>query len=68
MSESKSVYGGQAVIEGVMFGTGKHTVTAVRHADDSLSYYYLERQSKPWAQKLKKSASYPWSNCFVRID
>lgn len=54
MSEFKSVYGGQAVIEGVMFGTGKHTVTAVRHADDSLSYYYLERQSKPWAQKLKK--------------
>ncbi|EUJ40640.1 DUF1385 domain-containing protein [Brochothrix campestris] len=52
--EPKSVYGGQAVVEGVMFGTGKHTVTAVRLPDDSLTYYYLERQSPNWARRLKK--------------
>ncbi|MGV3466241.1 MAG: DUF1385 domain-containing protein [Heyndrickxia sp.] len=47
-------YGGQAVIEGVMFG-GKHqTVTAVRRKDSSIEYFYLPRQSRPALQMLKK--------------
>lgn len=55
MSEvQKPVYGGQAVIEGVMFGGKHHTVTAVRRKDSTITYYYLPRKSKPMVQTLKK--------------
>ena len=55
MSEvQKPVYGGQAVIEGVMFGGKHHTVTAVRRKDSTITYYYLPRKSKPIVQTLKK--------------
>lgn len=53
-NESKPVYGGQAVIEGVMFGGKDHTVTAVRRTDGSLDYFHLPREKKPLLQKLKK--------------
>ncbi|MGG3691966.1 DUF1385 domain-containing protein [Heyndrickxia ginsengihumi] len=53
MKVKKPVYGGQAVVEGVMFG-GKHqTVTAIRRKDESIEYFYLPRKSKPSLQKLK---------------
>lgn len=48
------VYGGQALLEGVMFGGKDHTVTAVRRNDDSIEYYYAKKPKKPIFQKLKK--------------
>lgn len=54
MSDKKQNYGGQAVIEGVMFA-GKHTsVTAIRRNDNSLEYYEVEKESRPVLAKLKK--------------
>lgn len=55
MSEvQKPIYGGQAVVEGVMFGGKYHTVTAVRRKDKTIAYYHLPRKSKPIVQTLKK--------------
>ena len=55
MSKSKPlIYGGQALIEGVMMGGGKHTVSAIRRNDGSVEYYYAERKQHPTLQKLKK--------------
>ncbi|MBD2847275.1 DUF1385 domain-containing protein [Paenibacillus sp. IB182496] len=52
--QSKSIYGGQAVIEGVMFA-GRHVnVTAVRRKSDEIVYYEVPRTSRNWVQKLKK--------------
>ncbi|TVX92778.1 DUF1385 domain-containing protein [Paenibacillus agilis] len=55
MSEQpKSIYGGQAVIEGVMFA-GKHVnVTAVRRKNKELSFYEVPREDKKWVTALKK--------------
>ncbi|WP_246944570.1 DUF1385 domain-containing protein [Bacillus pinisoli] len=55
MSEKKKpVYGGQAVVEGVMFG-GKHNyVTAIRRKDSTIDYLRLKRESNPTLQSLKK--------------
>ncbi|WP_339250513.1 DUF1385 domain-containing protein [Sporosarcina sp. FSL W8-0480] len=47
-------YGGQALIEGVMFGSKNHTVTAIRRKDDSLDYFYVPKEPKPLPTKLKK--------------
>ncbi|MFD1736425.1 DUF1385 domain-containing protein [Bacillus salitolerans] len=52
--EKKPVYGGQAVVEGVMFGGKYHYVTAIRRKDQSLEYFRLPRKVNPLAQKLKK--------------
>ncbi|MBM6617322.1 DUF1385 domain-containing protein [Bacillus suaedaesalsae] len=55
MSENKkSVYGGQAVVEGVMFGGKYNYVTAIRRKDQTIEYLRLKRESKPILQKLKK--------------
>jgi uncharacterized protein YqhQ len=55
MSEvQKPVYGGQAVIEGVMFGGKHHTVTAVRRKDSTITYYHLPRKTTPIVGTLKK--------------
>ena len=55
MSEvQKPVYGGQAVVEGVMFGGKYHTVTAVRRKDSTITYYHLPRKSQPVVQTLKR--------------
>ncbi len=55
MSEvQKPVYGGQAVVEGVMFGGKHHTVTAVRRKDSTITYYHLPRKTAPIVQTLKK--------------
>ncbi len=55
MSEkNKPVYGGQAVVEGVMFG-GKHNfVTAIRRKDKSIEYFHLPRIKHPKISFLKK--------------
>ncbi|MDF2945733.1 MAG: hypothetical protein K0S51_412 [Bacillales bacterium] len=54
MSEKRPVYGGQAVIEGIMFGGRKHTVTAVRKKDKTFEYFQLEKSTNKWLLKLKK--------------
>src|SRR5699024_1428174 len=55
MSRKKlPAYGGQAVIEGVMFG-GKHTyVTAIRRKDDSIDYFEVKKKPNPLLTKLRK--------------
>ncbi|MCA0985990.1 DUF1385 domain-containing protein [Guptibacillus algicola] len=55
MSDTKKpAYGGQAVVEGVMF-QGKHTsVTAIRRKDDSIDYLEIPKKPKPIISKLKK--------------
>ncbi|AYC29553.1 DUF1385 domain-containing protein [Paenisporosarcina cavernae] len=52
--QSAPVYGGQALLEGVMFGGKDHTVTAIRRKDQSIDYYHLPREQKPFLQNLKK--------------
>jgi len=50
---TKPAYGGQAVIEGVMFG-GKHiSVTAIRRKDNSIDYFYLPKKTIPSVQAMK---------------
>ena len=52
--DSRNIYGGQAVIEGVMFA-GKHVnVTAVRRKNNEIAYYEVHKIQKPWVQRLKK--------------
>ncbi|MFF2482036.1 DUF1385 domain-containing protein [Paenibacillus sp. NPDC058071] len=54
MSQNKSIYGGQAVIEGVMFA-GKHVnVTAVRRKNDEIIFLEVPRTTQRWVQALKK--------------
>lgn len=56
MSETKApvAYGGQAVIEGVMFAGKTVNVTAVRKKDRSIAYFESPRVEKAWVAKLKK--------------
>jgi uncharacterized protein YqhQ len=49
-----AIYGGQAVIEGVMFA-GKHVhVTAVRRKDQQITFYEVPKKPSHFLQKLKK--------------
>ncbi len=53
-NRKKPAYGGQAVIEGVMFA-GKHTyVTAIRRIDDSIEFFEVPKKERPILNKLKK--------------
>ncbi|MDN4607794.1 DUF1385 domain-containing protein [Sporosarcina highlanderae] len=52
--KQQPTYGGQALIEGVMFGSKNHTVTAIRRKDESLDYFYVPTEQKPIPMKLKK--------------
>ncbi|WP_028783184.1 DUF1385 domain-containing protein [Thalassobacillus devorans] len=55
MSEKNSIaYGGQAVVEGVMFAGKKSYVTAIRRKDKSIEYFELERTESKIANRLKK--------------
>ncbi|WP_075982275.1 DUF1385 domain-containing protein [Bacillus massilinigeriensis] len=47
-------YGGQAVVEGVMFGGKHHTVTAIRRKDRTVDYFYLPREANNGLTALKK--------------
>lgn len=49
-----AIYGGQAVMEGVMFG-GKHVnVTAVRRKNGEITFLEVPKQDKAWVKKLRK--------------
>lgn len=54
MSKETPVYGGQALLEGVMFAGKDHMVTAIRRNDDSIDYFHVMKEKKPIYQKLKK--------------
>ncbi|MBP1962114.1 DUF1385 domain-containing protein [Paenibacillus aceris] len=54
MAEQNSIYGGQAVIEGVMFAGRNVHVTAVRKKDGSLDFLEVPKKDIPWVQTLKK--------------
>lgn len=54
MSNKTNVYGGQAVVEGVMFGGKNVYVTAVRRKDTSIEYLEVPRNDKKWVQALKR--------------
>ncbi|MEH7417676.1 DUF1385 domain-containing protein [Neobacillus drentensis] len=55
MSNSqKPVYGGQAVVEGVMFGGKHHYVTAIRRKDRSVEYFHIPRKSNPYLTFFKR--------------
>lgn len=53
-NQTKPAYGGQAVIEGVMFGGKHHYVTAIRRNDQTIDYFHLPRKTQPLLSKLKK--------------
>ncbi len=54
MSQETPSYGGQAVIEGVMFG-GKHiNVTAVRRKNQEFTFLEGPKRDKSWVTKLRK--------------
>jgi uncharacterized protein YqhQ len=53
LKSTKPLYGGQAVIEGVMFGGKYFTVTAVKGKNGNIEYYLLPRNQKPILQKIK---------------
>lgn len=48
------VYGGQALVEGVMMGSKEHTISAIRRNDHSIEYFYVARKKNPKLRKLKK--------------
>ncbi|HET6871432.1 MAG TPA: DUF1385 domain-containing protein, partial [Sporolactobacillaceae bacterium] len=50
----RPVYGGQAVIEGVMMGGRHTTVTAIRRKDQSIEFYEVVKEHKPIVNDLKK--------------
>jgi uncharacterized protein YqhQ len=52
--ENRPAYGGQAVIEGVMFAGKKVYTTAIRRKDNSIEHFDLEKKEKGWVKKLKK--------------
>ncbi|GGA22285.1 DUF1385 domain-containing protein [Paenibacillus physcomitrellae] len=53
-TDSPVIYGGQAVMEGVMFG-GKHVnVTAVRRKNGEITFLEVPREDKSWVKSLRK--------------
>jgi uncharacterized protein YqhQ len=54
VSEQNSIYGGQAVIEGVMMAGRNVHVTAVRKKDGSIDYLEVPKTEIGWVKVLKK--------------
>lgn len=54
MSQTTSIYGGQAVVEGVMFAGKSVHVTAVRRKNNDISFLEVPKEEKAWVTKLKK--------------
>lgn len=54
MSDKKQIYGGQAVIEGVMFGGQHSSVTAIRRKDQTIDFFHVKKEQRPTLAKLKK--------------
>jgi uncharacterized protein YqhQ len=53
-TESRKDYGGQAVIEGVMFGGETCHVTAVRRKDHTIEYYEMPKSERTWLKPYRK--------------
>ncbi|MNW47040.1 hypothetical protein D3C74_243590 [compost metagenome] len=49
-----NIYGGQAVIEGVMFGGKYVNVTAVRRKNGEITFLEVPKQDKAWVKRLRK--------------
>lgn len=47
-------YGGQAVMEGVMFGGKNVNVTAVRRKNGEITFLDVPREDKTWVKKLRR--------------
>ncbi|WEG14303.1 DUF1385 domain-containing protein [Pullulanibacillus sp. KACC 23026] len=54
MAEKETMYGGQAVIEGVMMGGRFTSVTAIRRKDGTIAFFEVPRDSKSSYSFLKK--------------
>ncbi len=55
MSQNKlGIYGGQAVIEGVMFAGKTVFVTAVRRKNNEIEFHEMPKKDKEWVRVLKK--------------
>jgi uncharacterized protein YqhQ len=52
--QNKPAYGGQAVVEGVMFGGKHHYVTAIRRKNKEIDYFRLPRKSSSMMSTIKK--------------
>ncbi len=52
--QQPQTYGGQALVEGVMFGGKDHTVAAIRRKDNSIDYFHLPKKKSNLAIKLRK--------------
>ncbi|NBI27549.1 DUF1385 domain-containing protein [Chengkuizengella marina] len=53
--ENRGIYGGQAVIEGVMFAGKTVNVTAVRRqSNNEIDFFSVPKRDKKWVQALKK--------------
>ncbi|XRG76793.1 DUF1385 domain-containing protein [Rossellomorea sp. GAMAL-10_SWC] len=52
--KNKAVYGGQAIVEGVMFGGKTHTVSAIRRTNEEIQYYEEPIHINRTMKKLKK--------------
>lgn len=52
--QNKPAYGGQAVVEGVMFGGKHHYVTAIRRKNKEIDYFRLPRKSSSMMSSIKK--------------
>lgn len=53
-TESRKDYGGQAVIEGVMFGGETCHVTAVRRKDQTIEFYEMPKSERKWLKPYRK--------------
>lgn len=54
MSQINTIYGGQAVIEGVMFVGKTVHVTAVRRKNNEISFMEVPKKDLKWVSRLKK--------------
>lgn len=52
--QSCPIYGGQAIVEGVMFGNSQETVSAIRRNDGSIHYFYAPKTELEKTKPLKK--------------
>ena len=54
MKKRETVYGGQALVEGVMFAGKKSFVSAIRRKDNSIEYFEINREESNIVKNLKK--------------
>src|SRR5690625_3094200 len=54
LKKKTAIYGGQALIEGVMFAGQKSFVSAIRRKDNSIEYFELKREESNIAKNLKR--------------